>query len=175
MWFNGLHHPFADFFFRYATHLGDGLVLVAFTLVALFWRFRIALGLLVVEVATLLTTGVLKQVVFEGTPRPLRFFESGQLRLVPEVQMHEWNSFPSGHTMAAAALYAFLALTIDKPWAYRLGSALILVVGTSRMYLSQHFFEDVWVGGMLGGIIAYSGYAWSNSWKGSWLDKKVGR
>lgn len=148
-------------------------MLVACTLVLLFWKYRIALGLLVVEITTLLTTGILKQVVFEGTPRPVRFFEEGQLRLLPELTMHEWNSFPSGHTMAAAALYAFLAFYVNKTWGYRLASVLILAVGISRMYLSQHFFVDVWVGGMLGGIIAYAGYSWSNSWRASWLNNSL--
>lgn len=70
-------------------------------------------------------------------------------------------SFPSGHTMAGTAFYGFLIYLIwqtalKKSYKQILTGVLaciILLVGTSRIYLGVHYFSDV-----LGGYLAASIY-----------------
>jgi membrane-associated phospholipid phosphatase len=68
-------------------------------------------------------------------------------------------SFPSGHSIAAMAVYGFLAfvlarhgpqgkLSIMAPLAL---AALILLIGFSRIFLSVHFVSDVIGGFLIGG------------------------
>ncbi|MFT3666264.1 phosphatase PAP2 family protein [Piscinibacter sp.] len=67
-------------------------------------------------------------------------------------------SYPSGHSLASAAIYFTCAILVTKPfgeqprrwllWAFFL--ALIAAIGFTRIYLGVHFFSDVVAGIMLG-------------------------
>lgn len=85
-------------------------------------------------------------------PRPLLCFEKGQVHTVPWLQDLTNNSFPSGHTFAAFGLCTILAILLPKP--QKSWSLLFFLVaalcGYSRMYLGQHFFQDVYAGSLLG-------------------------
>lgn len=67
-------------------------------------------------------------------------------------------SFPSGHATIATALYGFIVYYLwrqAQTWNRRLnilfgGSALILAIGFSRLYLGVHFLSDVLGGYLLG-------------------------
>ncbi len=69
-------------------------------------------------------------------------------------------SFPSGHATTAAAVYGFIVYYLwrqTQNWNTRLnllfgGSALILAIGFSRLYLGVHFLSDV-LGGYLLGLL----------------------
>lgn len=67
-------------------------------------------------------------------------------------------SFPSGHATIAAAFYGFIVYYLWRQaqnWNIRLnvlfgGSALIIAIGFSRLYLGVHFLSDVLGGFLLG-------------------------
>jgi membrane-associated phospholipid phosphatase len=66
-------------------------------------------------------------------------------------------SFPSGHTAAAAATYAVIALLLARghPWRARVGlagaaAALTCMVGASRVLLGVHWLTDVIAGALVG-------------------------
>jgi undecaprenyl-diphosphatase len=131
-----------------ATALGSGTVVFTIAIcVALYavaaGRPRIALALVWVPVASLLDNGVkllLRQ------PRP-----TAAMVAVPST-----FGFPSGHTVAAAALFLTLALVAAgaerRAGARRVllacGLAVTLLVAWSRVYLGVHYLSDV-VGGLL--------------------------
>jgi undecaprenyl-diphosphatase len=76
-------------------------------------------------------------------------------------------SFPSGHVMAAAALYGLVPLVVTLYtrnrriwWATTIASALlILAIGASRTYLGVHWLSDV-VAGLIVGAFFLRGAEW---------------
>ncbi len=62
------------------------------------------------------------------------------------------GSFPSGHTIAAAAIATVVARRYGREhrWVPYVAYGLAAVVGFSRLTLSAHFLSDVFMGGALG-------------------------
>lgn len=134
------------------THLGDQIPITLATVVlaALLWflsRRRAALYVLIVRAVTLLGGAVLKHVV--GRERPV---------LDHPLATADGHSFPSGHAMGSAALWASLALVValSAPAALRwlLATTVPVVVAASRVLIGVHFVTDVVVGLALGWSIA---------------------
>ncbi len=153
LFINQHHQPGFDFFFRYITHLGDGLVLVGLLVVLLFYRYSFAIISLVTIAVQALLMLLLKQGLFHGMPRPKAWFpDNTLLHFVDGVEIHSYNTFPSGHTATAFALFGLLAwLFAEKR---QLLSVLCFIlaaaVGFSRIYLGQHFLVDVYFGSIVG-------------------------
>lgn len=92
-------------------------------------------------IATLLKQ-ILKHIV--QRPRPIEH------RIIDQ----SGYSFPSGHSMVSAAFYGFLIYLIYKnvknkyvKWLSILGlSMLVILIGTSRIYLGVHYTSDVIAG-----------------------------
>lgn len=155
-------------FFRYFTYMGDGLafVIVVLGLIALRKPRKLVFSFAFTGVIVLFTVSFLKGVFFSDIARPWGYFEAGSLRVIPGLDQHTSKSFPSGHTMAAFALYGLMSFWIS---AKRSGYILCMVaaaVGYSRIYLNQHFLVDVTVGATLGTFIAWGVYSLfqSNKW-----------
>jgi membrane-associated phospholipid phosphatase len=65
------------------------------------------------------------------------------------------NSTPSGHSMLATAGFLSLDYLINKRWFTWIAYLAILVVGLSRIILSQHYTSDVFFGVYVGAICVY--------------------
>ena len=156
--FNRNREVWMDHFFAYFTLLGDGLLFLPAIFVLLFVRYRYALVLPVLGLLVSLFTQGGKRLF--GLPRPYAYFRDNGLldQIVPIDGIDRYtgmNSFPSGHTMTAFALFAFLALCLPgKRWGGLFFFALALLVGLSRVYLVHHFLEDVYLGSILGVMLA---------------------
>jgi membrane-associated phospholipid phosphatase len=154
---NRHHSPQADVFLKYFTHLGDGIFCAGVGVVLLFWsRLK---GVLVL--ASYAISGILAQLIknfgFPKEPRPAEYFAGmmHSLHTVSGVELSHWNSFPSGHTTSAFALFALIALWLKQPSLKFLCLLLATTVAFSRMYLLQHFLVDVYAGSMLGTVTAW--------------------
>ena len=142
-------------FFRVVTSLSEWPITIIILIFSIIHGLNkgVLLTLTTLLNAVLVTT--LKKGVFAGYVRPALFFE-GKLALnfVPGVEIYKYNSFPSGHTAAAFALFFMMSLLVkDK----RLSLVFFLVatlVGFSRVYLLQHFLIDVYFGAILGTVVA---------------------
>lgn len=151
---NHWKHPIADTFFKYITHLGDGLIFIpfiAFYAIAKKREYFVLFSL--AAVITLIVTALGKSVLFPDIDRPILAIGADKLKLVEGVRMHSKYSFPSGHTMAAFAFWSLIAVIAPKNSGY-LFALIAILVGISRVYLSQHFIPDVAAGGLLGILIA---------------------
>jgi len=143
--------PATDVFFHYYTYVGDWLP-YAIAGVLLFYRFRVALYVLVAQIVTGFVSIGIKNVWNE--PRPSLYFQQHfptvQLHQIAGEELHLVHSFPSGHTITAFAFFLTLVYFTKKPTIQFLYFLLAVLVGYSRVYLSQHFAIDVLVGSFIG-------------------------
>ena len=77
------------------------------------------------------------------------------LHFIDGVNLHSNFSFPSGHSTAAFSTFFFLALIARKPILQVMLFSVGLLVAFSRVYISQHFFEDIYVGGIIGASFTF--------------------
>lgn len=166
LWFNQWVGGQGDLFFRYYTHVGDGLVAVliilAISLLKPSYPTKIAYAAL--GISSFLLSGLLaqflKRVVFSDWVRPIGYFASGQLQLVEGVQLHSAYSFPSGHSTTSFALFFFLAFAFSAHRGWQVAClSMAALAAYSRVYLSQHFLEDTIAGAALGGGVLMGSYA----------------
>lgn len=152
---NKFNSSFFDVLFKYATFLGDGIMfgilalLFVFIKRRMFWVFGISGAL------TLLVTHLLKKIMFKGIPRPAGDFGLDNLHIVEGVKMAFSHSFPSGHTMTAFAIFTILCLYFKKCKSQYIWMLLAIVAGLSRVYLSQHYWIDIFVGSILGILVGF--------------------
>lgn len=158
-----MHHSgWADTFFTYATYAADGITatLVALLVLVLHsWRAFLMVGVSVAGSAVV--TQFLKQVVFPRMDRPAMFQEQlGPMSWVQGIELNHHFSFPSGHSTAAFSMCLALAVVIGSPrWSVLL-AVIASLLAFSRVYLSQHFTQDVTVGAAIGMATAVGVYLW---------------
>jgi len=146
---NQWNAPLADFFFKYYTEIGGSFPFwVAGAL--LFWRYSASIMIVATQLIATLFVTPLKR-LFDA-PRPRVVFEQLDMLLyqIDGVVLHGSKSFPSGHTAAAFALFFSLAIIVKQPALKFLMFFLAVLAGFSRVYLSQHFTEDVLLGSFIG-------------------------
>ena len=142
-----IRNPFADFAFKWITRLGEVWMyfIVAFYL-GIKRQFRNIsqiglLGLLVLALSLALK-------LYFAQPRPaLAWAGFSHMQSIPGVSWRATlDSFPSGHTMSAVALYGWLALRSRNGLLAALLALVTGLVGFSRIYLAEHFLKDVSMG-----------------------------
>ena len=150
---NAYHSTWLNIFFIKFTFIGDGifsLILIAI-LYFLFKQKKIALALL----CSFLISGIAVQIIknLVHAPRPKLFFETRQyLYFIDGVTYANHASFPSGHTTTAFAMAIVLAYFIKNKFWHLPILFMAILVGYSRIYLAQHFLEDVIAGALLGSM-----------------------
>ncbi|HLL93763.1 MAG TPA: phosphatase PAP2 family protein [Spirosoma sp.] len=164
-WVNSHNSPTADVFFTYATYFGDGVFFVIVCVILLVVNRRIGAMAFASFALSSLTSLFLKVVVFPERLRPLKFFEHSvyQYRIIKGLEIYSYNSFPSGHTTTAFAMFSLLAFVDNhrgRGWLFLL---LATLTGYSRVYLFQHFVEDAFVGSIIG--TASSVIVWLLLWR----------
>jgi membrane-associated phospholipid phosphatase len=156
LFLNQFHTEFLDVLFPIVTHLGDGITVAVISALLLFVNFRWAFFLGSASLLNSLVVQFLKRGVFEDHFRPFYYFkESEGFHLLEGVEMHERFAFPSGHTAAAFCLYFGLSLLVKNPVIKGALFFVALLASYSRIYLSQHFVEDVLFGSVIGIFLAF--------------------
>jgi membrane-associated phospholipid phosphatase len=160
------HSSAGNIFFRGVTFLGDGLFIIGLAIVFIFLKkYQWATGVIVGYLLSGLFAQLVKKIF--NRPRPKAVFEAiGQkVYEVPGVDVHLHGSFPSGHTASAFALAIFMLLVLPYRWYSWLLMVGVCGVGYSRMYLSQHFPEDVWAGAIIGTLSGLLVAGWLNRYQ----------
>jgi undecaprenyl-diphosphatase len=130
------------------TSLGSPTVLILIVVITLFFLllardYRDALQLLLASIGAAVWTEQLKRVIERQRPSALS-------RLAEVTSF----SYPSGHSLASAAVYLTLALVLSRriPWRggrvglFVIALTLMAAIGTSRAYLAVHFPSDIAAG-----------------------------
>jgi membrane-associated phospholipid phosphatase len=87
-------------------------------------------------------------------------FQRPRPSIFPDALVASGYSYPSGHTMASAAVYGVIALAIWRlapraRWpAVIVATALVFAIGLSRVYLGVHWATDV-VAGLAAGVAVF--------------------
>jgi membrane-associated phospholipid phosphatase len=74
------------------------------------------------------------------------------------ISLYHQNSFPSGHTTTIFAAAVMISLCSQKTTVAIFSLIIAVLVGYSRVYLGQHFIEDVCAGSFLGVVIGTLSY-----------------
>lgn len=151
LWLNERSNPPADRFFLWVTDLGLGSVLSVISVSLALYRFRWALLALLGLGWVGIFTFVTKKLIFTEHVRPMHhFYYDDFTRFIHEAPLIYFQSFPSGHTMAIFGVCFVMAYTSGRAGLAFLFFLTALLVGLSRIYLLQHFGDDVLAGAFLG-------------------------
>lgn len=164
LFFNQNHSPFFNQCFIFITKLGEEGIYIFTILGCLFIRFRYSFLFLLTGGLVTVFSFLAKS--FFKYDRPFTFFDKqGLIESIDFIEgiyiLKGTTSFPSGHTMSAFAVYGLIFLLL--PMTYKKWSALPLLliavlVGISRIYLTHHFLMDVYLGSILGLLVAWLVY-----------------
>ena len=144
-----LFSPQFDWIFVAITSLGDGTVLVGLG-AAIYWCFDKSRGRLVTYI--LLSGAYLNLFlkILVPWPRP-----PVNLRIVEKNE--PLYGFPSGHAQDSATFWTWITLNFRRRILGILGTAIVLGVGVSRIYLGLHYPAQVIGGWAIGLVVACFG------------------
>ncbi len=181
LWTNMHHSDFFDGFFKAITLLGDEMTTLVICIGMLFIRYRYAVLTFLAYAYSSVTVQILKRIF--DSPRPSKFFEGlNPIRTIEGYPLYEWNSFPSGHSTNAFTFAVVLTVLLPHRSRHWLIIPLAVLTAFSRVYLAQHFFQDVFAGAVLGVVLTFQLIWWlqNTEWyysprlSGSLLRKRVG-
>jgi membrane-associated phospholipid phosphatase len=158
LYFSKHRQPFFDYLFNFITRLGEELAFVALALFFLLKKnYKMGLKIALTGIVVIIPVAILKE--WFAHPRPVTVFE--QMGIFSSINLPQgydilrgYNSFPSGHSAAAFALWTILALNIKKVKGQLIFLSIAILVALSRVYLLCHFPEDTLFGSTIGISIA---------------------
>lgn len=158
---NLFEYPSLLSFFKVFNFLGDGWMCMIIFFFLLIYRkvkkvkefHKEIFSYLISVLLMFIFVSILKQGIYPMAARPIAFFENIPSYWNPEefkIVFHQRRSFPSGHTATAATLGFFMMRFCTTKF-LRMGLfSLILLAGFSRVFLFQHFIQDVIAGLFIG-------------------------
>jgi membrane-associated phospholipid phosphatase len=173
---NGHYSHFADVFMFYITWLGQAEIIIPFLLfLMVFRRYRnwwYFITALLCNIIPFFIQQALKYWLNEPRPRAIYKGMPG-MHYLPEWPELFTSSFPSGHTVGAFSFFCLLSLLLDAQ--YRIFGLLFFImalcVAYSRIYLTAHFFNDVYFASIIGTCTTIVIYTFMERRKSSFISK----
>ena len=150
-----------DVFFKYITHFGDGIFAVILVLILAYYNFRNAIFILLSYTLASIVATIFKRIIYPDIFRPdftFKFFVGEKLNLIDGIEMLSSNSFPSGHSTTAFAVFVALAFLVKSNASKFLFLVTACIVAFSRTYISQHWLIDIYVASVIGTLSAVLSY-----------------
>jgi len=147
---NPLHYDNLNLVFILLTYLGDGIFVIALGIILFLFKRRF-LSLMILS--SYLLSGIIAQILkyFILEARPAYYLQKTNYPyFIDGVTLHNYHSFPSGHSASIFALAAVLSFSIKNKNYSIFFLIIAALVGYSRIYLGQHFMDDVLVGSIVG-------------------------
>jgi membrane-associated phospholipid phosphatase len=159
LFLNKWHSSGLDSVMVFITKLGElwGFALV-FIALAFHASWRQMLAFVLTCILMLAIIFCLKHYVFPEFLRPSIVLEKEHLHFIEGLYVNKKFSFPSGHTTAAFTFYLYLALGLKRGIVKVTLLFVAVLIGFSRIYLAQHFLQDVVLGSVIGMLLASLGY-----------------
>ncbi len=156
LWLNKDLGNIADLLFNFISHLAEGWIWIPYFIFIFGWFKKDAIFILMNFLISTLLTQIPKNFIWAKVGRPLASnIAPEQIHTVKGVEVHFWNSFPSGHTATAFTLFLLTVYLFPKRTVLMIGFLYAIACGYSRIYLGQHFPLDV-AGGIIVAIITLS-------------------
>ncbi len=156
---NNNHTAWLDALMPILTHLGEFYLLLPVLLYLYLKQVRLGLGLFIGYAgATLLSQGIKYWAPLHNDRPSLYFYEDTRVHYVPDYFNSVSHSFPSGHTTLAFVVLMYLALTLRNTAAQLVCLFVAVLAAYSRVYLAQHFVEDLLGGAFIGSTFAVLSY-----------------
>ncbi|MFT4645524.1 MAG: membrane-associated phospholipid phosphatase [Planctomycetota bacterium] len=179
LWFNDNRFIFGNFYFTVASAFAEWQFILFFLFIVAYEK----IGNLFILALTWAFTGIVAQSLKRlfDMPRPAGFYKDLDVNLnfINDDRLYYANSFPSGHTTTAFALFFIMAIFTKNKYMQFLFFIFALSTAFSRVYLLQHFFMDVYFGSILGVLLAYLIYNVINKTElfgfQNWRNKKLGK
>lgn len=146
-----------DVFFKYITHLGDGLFAVIVAVALAFKSARKALYILLSYAGAGIVSYIMKHWIYLDANRPhfaFQYHVREELNKVEGVDLMALHTFPSGHALSAFALFFCLMFMTSKQLYKALFFLAAVIAAYSRTYLSQHWLIDIYIGSIIGASFA---------------------
>jgi len=164
LWIQTFRNPVFDAFFLTINFLGEEEFYIL-CLPLIFWSISKAVGMRLGAVLVFSTYVNQSLKDFFAAPRP------HQSPGVWSPLKTTGYGIPSGHSQGTATFWGFIATQVKTPVWWALALALPFFVGVGRMYLGDHFPQDVLLGWTLG-IIIVAAYATLEPRASAWLGKQ---
>lgn len=154
LWLNEDLGLMADQLFKFTTYLAEGWIWIPYFIIFFGWLKKDALFILYNFLFSTLLTQLPKNFIWAKVSRPMGSgISQDQIHTVKGVDIHLWNSFPSGHTATAFTLFLLTVYFYPNNKVLSIGLLYAIACAYSRVYLGQHFPLDV-AGGILVAIIS---------------------
>jgi membrane-associated phospholipid phosphatase len=174
IWCNSHNSIFLDKFFAVYTNIGDGLFAGILGFALLFYKTGYGIMIGASNILAGIIAQLLKHQVFDHVVRPKVYFKGiYDLHFVEGVKVWSSNSMPSGHSATAFAVFLCLAIFVRNSFLRIVFFILAVLVGYSRIYLSQHFLSDVVVGSLIGVVVVTIYYTFHQKIKAEWYHKPI--
>lgn len=152
---NSRHTPLLDKVMPIITHLGEGYLLIPVIAILLIIKVKYGFTLFFSYLSASFLTQLIKHNIPGDNFRPeLYFYNDIRVHYVKDYLSNSLNSFPSGHSTLFFAVCMFVILLNSN----KLLNGVLLIIGVcvavSRVYLAQHFVEDIIVGSFIGSFFS---------------------
>ncbi len=164
-WIQTFRNPLLDPIMGTTYYLGAEDFFILF-LPLIFWCVRKSLGIRLSFVLIFSNYVNLVSKDFFAAPRPWQ--TEGKLYAPFKT---EGFGLPSGHSQGAVTFWGYLATQMKTRGWWVLAIFMSLFIGIGRMYVGDHFPQDVLLGWTLG-IVIVAAYAWIQPRVGAWIGKQ---
>jgi len=149
-----------DQFFSLLTQLAEGWIWIPYLIIVFGWFKKDFIFILLNFLTSTLLTQIPKNYIWPDVNRPIASgIPLSKIHTVTGVEVHTYNSFPSGHTATAFSLLFLTVYFFPNKKVFWIAAFYAIASAYSRVYLGQHFPIDL-AGGIIAAILSFQLSIW---------------